>query len=204
VSPTTRKHRNRAGFTLLELMVVTAIVGILASIAIPSFQLYQLRSKRSEAYANLESIRKVQLSYLAEFGAFVTATPSPLIALSPDKQNWAAQGDKRFPTDPAGSGFDLLGWRPDGATYFDYDTYAAVGANGPHFTAAAYGDIDGDGGLSVFMYVHPDISGGVLPCYLCSGGVVPTVSWGAPPQDSFGNDVLKQVAPLLAPNGDDF
>ena len=199
-----RTHRSRAGLTLIELMISISIIGVLAAIAIPAFQLYQQRSKRSEAYANLESIRKSQLAYRTEFGAYVLAVPSPYISLGPDKQNWAFEDDKRFAFDPPGGGFDQLGWRPDGATYFDYDTYAVAGANGPMFTAAAYGDVDADGFLSVFMYVEPDSLGNTLPCYLCDGGVYPIVSWGAPPIDDFGDDVLKSVARLPAPYGDDF
>lgn len=201
-----RTHRNRAGLTLIELMISVAIIGVLASIAIPAFRLYQQRSKRSEAYANLESIRKVQIAYRTEFGAYVTAKPSPYIGLGPDKQNWGAEGDNRFPADNPGEGFDQLGWRPDGATYFDYDSYAVAGANGPMFTAAAYGDVDSDGQVSVFMYVEPDSASppNTLPCYLCQGGVMPVVSWGAPPINDFGDDVLKSVARLQSPFGDDF
>lgn len=199
------RHRSRPeGFTLLELMIVVAIAGILASIAIPNFLMYQARSKRSEAYTNLEGIRKVQLIYFTEFGAFVMATPSPLVSLTPDKQNWANSGDNRFSSDLPGEGFELLGWIPEGATYFDYDTHAVAGASGPLFTAGAYGDVDGDGFLSVFMYVYPDQAGNTLPCYLCPGGIVPTVTWGNPPIDAFGNDVLNSVAPLIPPAGDDF
>jgi type IV pilus assembly protein PilA len=205
VSATQPRTRQRAGFTLIELMMVVAILGILASIAIPAFRLYQQRSKRSEAYANLESIRKVQLAYATEFGAFVNALPSPFITLNKDKQNWGAEGDKRFSFDPAGQGFDQLGWRPDGPTYFDYDTNADVGSDGPAFTAAAYGDVDGDGNVSVFLYVHPDNSGAMLPCTMCPGGPgVPVVGYAGPPQDAAGTDMYKTVAPLQPPLGDDF
>jgi prepilin-type N-terminal cleavage/methylation domain-containing protein len=199
-----RLHSRREGFTLLELMIVVAIAGILASIAIPSFLMYQARSKRSEAYTNLEGIRKVQLIYFSEFGAFVMASPAPLMSLTPDKQNWLNSGDNRFSIDPPGTGFELLGWVPEGATYFDYDTHASAGSDGPLFTAAAYGDVDGDGLLSVFMYVFPDQAGNTLPCWQCPGGIVPTVTWGNPPVDAFGNDVLNSVAPLIPPAGDDF
>jgi len=60
----------KKGFTLIELMIVVAIIGILAMIAIPNFIKFQCRAKQSEAKANLQTYRVAQLSYFAEYDEF--------------------------------------------------------------------------------------------------------------------------------------
>jgi len=48
--------KGKKGFTLIELMIVVAIIGILAAIAIPNFLKFQAKSKQSEAKSNLGAI----------------------------------------------------------------------------------------------------------------------------------------------------
>ena len=55
--------QNRKGFTLIELMIVVAIIGILAAVAIPGFMTYIKNSKTSEAKTNLDAIKKGAVSY---------------------------------------------------------------------------------------------------------------------------------------------
>ena len=70
-------RRSQKGFTLIELMIVVAIIGILAAIAIPNFLRFQLKAKSSEGKANIAAIRTAEESYHAEFGNYVAAAVSP-------------------------------------------------------------------------------------------------------------------------------
>ena len=71
------KLRKAEGFTLIELMIVVAIIGILAAIAIPNFIRFQLRSRAGEGKINLAAIRTAEEGYLAEFGRYVPFVSAP-------------------------------------------------------------------------------------------------------------------------------
>lgn len=62
--------RGKEGVTLIEVMVVVAIVGLLAAIAIPAYNDYITRSRRSDAFTALETVRAAQEMYRAEKGQY--------------------------------------------------------------------------------------------------------------------------------------
>ena len=63
---------NNKGFTLIELMIVVAIIGVLASIAYPSYQDYVLRAKRADAKAGLLNLQLAQEKYRANCPQYAT------------------------------------------------------------------------------------------------------------------------------------
>jgi len=65
-----KRTKNEKGFTLIELMIVVAIIGILAAVAIPNFLRYQAKSTQSEARVLLSGLYTAQTAYFAENNAY--------------------------------------------------------------------------------------------------------------------------------------
>ncbi len=61
-----KKHRNQKGFTLIELMIVIAIIGILAAIAIPQFASYRAKSFNTASVSDIRNCRTDLEAYYAE------------------------------------------------------------------------------------------------------------------------------------------
>ena len=149
------------GFTLIELMIVVAIIGILATVAIPAFMDYMKRSKKTEASLQLNKIGKNSKRSYAETSAYVTGTAAEL----PTKPgaggccggtggtNHCAAVPASFNADPV---WKLIDFQIDEPSLFYYDYN---GASTTTFTAKATGDLDCDGVEIVYTLTGTAVNG---------------------------------------------
>jgi len=124
-----RKANFRKAFTLIELMVVVAIIAILAAIAIPQYKNYQLKAKTAEAKMNIGAIRTSEEAYAAENNYYVATNWEPATVPGVTPANFNATTT---------NGFAYIGFEPSGKVYF---SYAVTDSN--NNTAAAATDADG-------------------------------------------------------------
>lgn len=129
--------RKRA-FTLVELMIVVAILGILAASGGSLFTHYLSRSKTQEAVISLAKIAEAQISYHARADEFSTLGPTNIPPSSTKVQ-------VDFFSDPSWN-WQRVGFSISTPIYYGYQSYAS----GTEFVCEAQGDLDGDGDISLF------------------------------------------------------
>jgi type IV pilus assembly protein PilA len=164
--------RKVRGFTLIELMIVVAIIGILAAVAIPSFIKYMRRSKTSEALMNLRKMYDGAVAYYvgehadANMQIQTRQFPGPA-PTTPALAKITALGGNKYqsqPTEWKQGGWVALDFMESDPQYFAY-TFTSSGL----FTDAtagmiANGDLNGNGVYSWFERdcygTHDGVQGG--------------------------------------------
>ena len=168
------KKMDAKGFSLIELMIVVAIIGILAAIAVPSFQRFQAKARQSEAKTLLSGLYTGQKTYKMEWGIYFGDFRN--IGFDPN-------GNLRFRVGFSGAGVaNVVGYQGPGvaaggaAVQFSSNIYcaasatcaeapfgigrAAIAGDTPPtlvaFVAGANGDIDGEDAVRDTWTINQD------------------------------------------------
>lgn len=181
-----------AGFSMTELMVVIIIIGILAAIAIPRYNVFVARSRQGEAQANLGQIYKLQETYKLRHGNYDDAN-NPTMNTATDATGYIDESEAAF-ADSHDCKANSLGFTISNCNETRY-RYWVVGADENEFivVAAAFSDNTGDNDRRTDMRIFPNCSGGTDTRDIVDGNLASGVGgWAS--IDATATDQVSAVA----------
>ena len=147
------RWRQQYGFSVIEFMILVALLCVAAAIGVPNFIEMQYRAQRAEVPTNIEGIRVAAVAYRAENGTINSESVT-----RPD----ANPGNRLRPW-KGGPQFDALGWRPDGEVR---GSYTLATTQQGTFSVKGFCDVDGNGRRAnfevdsqgnVYQLTHSDV-----------------------------------------------
>ncbi len=156
---TQRSRRNPHGFTLIELMIVVAILGILAAVAIPAFVRYLRRAKTAEAVDKLAYLYRTSSTYVTAERANRGVVGGVVVIISPRFPDPAPLTPAAIPAgtrvvDPAGTWngptWQALSFSLADPHYYAFQYVSSGTGTTALFSARGHGNLDGSGTSSTF------------------------------------------------------